>query len=382
MDFTLSDDQKALRENIVRFARDVLNEGVVQRDREQVFPRELWRKCGEIGIQGLPVPEELGGSGLDPLSTAIALEGLGYACHDGGLVFSLCAHLLSCVVPLWRFGTDAQRQRYLPGLCNGLLVGVHAMTEPGSGSDSFALKTRADRAGDGFRLKGTKTFITNGPVADLVIVFALTDPKKGFHGGVTAFLVESGAPGFVVSQRFEKMGLRTSPIGELVFEDVPVGADAVLGRVGGGSAIFTHAMDWERVCLFAAHLGTMERLLERAIAHARTRSQFGQRIGKFQAVAHRIVDMKVHLEAARLLVYRAATRLERTRTVSMDAAMAKLFVSESLVKVALDTVQIHGGYGYMTEYEVERALRDAVGSTLYSGTSEMQRNIIARWLGL
>jgi alkylation response protein AidB-like acyl-CoA dehydrogenase len=382
MDFTLNDDQKALRENIVRFARDVLNEGVVQRDREQVFPRELWRKCGEIGIQGLPVPEELGGSGLDPLSTAIALEGLGYGCHDGGLVFSLCAHLLSCVVPLWRFGTDAQRQRYLPGLCNGLLVGVHAMTEPDSGSDSFALKTRADRAGDGFRLKGTKTFISNGPVADLVIVFALTDPEKGYHGGVTAFLVESSAPGFVVSQRFEKMGLRTSPIGELVFEDVPVGADAVLGRVGGGSAIFTHTMDWERVCLFAAHLGTMERLLERAIAHARTRSQFGQRIGKFQAVAHRIVDMKVHLEAARLLVYKAATRLERTRTVSMDAAMAKLYVSESLVKAALDTVQIHGGYGYMTEYEVERALRDAVGSTLYSGTSEMQRNIIARWLGL
>jgi L-prolyl-PCP dehydrogenase len=382
MDFTLSDDQKALRENIVRFARDVLNEGVVQRDRDQVFPRDLWRKCGEIGIQGLPVPEEWGGSGLDPLSTTIALEALGYGCHDGGLVFSLCAHLLSCVVPLWRFGSDAQRGRYLPGLCNGTLVGVHAMTEPGSGSDSFALKTSASQSGDGFRLKGTKTFISNGPVADLVIVFALTDPGKGYHGGVTAFLVESSAPGFVVSQRFEKMGLRTSPIGELVFEDVPVAAEAVLGRVGGGSAIFTHAMDWERVCLFAAHLGTMERLLERTIAHARTRSQFGQRIGKFQAVAHRIVDMKVHLEAARLLVYQAATRLERTRTVSMDAAMAKLYVSESLVKAALDTVQIHGGYGYMTEYEVERALRDAVGSTLYSGTSEMQRNIIARWLGL
>lgn len=382
MDFTLSDDQKALRENIVRFAREVLNEGVVERDRDQVFPRDLWRKCGEIGIQGLPVGEEWGGSGLDPLSTAIALEGLGYGCHDGGLVFSLCAHLLSCVVPLWRFGTEAQKRRYLPGLCDGSLVGVHAMTEPGSGSDSFALKTSASPAGDGFRLKGTKTFISNGPVADLVIVFALTDPAKGYHGGVTAFLVESTAPGFVVSQRFEKMGLRTSPIGELVFEDVPAAAETVLGRVGGGSAIFTHAMDWERVCLFAAHLGTMERLLERAVTHARTRSQFGQRIGKFQAVAHRIVDMKVHLEAARLLVYQAATRLERVRTVSMDAAMAKLFVSESLVKVALDTVQIHGGYGYMTEYEVERALRDAVGSTLYSGTSEMQRNIIARWLGL
>jgi alkylation response protein AidB-like acyl-CoA dehydrogenase len=382
MDFSLSDEQKALRENIVRFAREVLNEGVVERDRTQAFPRELWRKCGEIGIQGLPVPEEFGGSGLDPLSTAIALEGLGYGCHDGGLVFSLGAHLLSCVVPLWRHGTEAQRRRYLPGLCDGTLVGVHAMTEPGSGSDSFALQTRANPVADGFRLKGTKTFISNGPVADLVIVFALTDPAKGYHGGVTAFVVESSLPGFAVSQRFEKMGLRTSPLGELVFDDVLVPADAVLGRIGGGSAVFTHAMDWERVCLFAAHLGTMERLLEQAIRHARTRSQFGQRIGKFQAVAHRIVDMKVHLEAARLLVYQAASRLDRTRAVSLDAAMAKLFVSESLVRAALDTVQIHGGYGYMTEYEVERALRDAVGSTLYSGTSEMQRNIIARWLGL
>jgi hypothetical protein len=382
MEFSFSEEQKLLRDSIVRFSREVLSPGAGERDRKQEFPRELWRKCGEIGIQGLPVPPQYGGSGVDPLTCAIALEALGYGCRDGGLVFSLCAHLLSCVVPLWQHGNEEQKRRYLPGLCNGELVGVHAITEPGSGSDVFSLRTRAEPDGDGFRINGTKTFISNGPVADLVIVFALTDPDKGYHGGVTAFLVETTAPGFAVSQRFEKMGLRTSPIGELVFEDVAVAAGGVLGGVGGGSAVFTHAMDWERVCLFAAHLGTMERLLQRAIAHARTRSQFGQRIGKFQAVAHRIVDMKVHLEAARLLVYRAASRLERTRTVSMDAAIAKLFVSESLLRAALDTVQIHGGYGYMTEYEIERALRDAVGSTLYSGTSEMQRNIIARWLGL
>ncbi|HKC93456.1 MAG TPA: acyl-CoA dehydrogenase, partial [Nitrospira sp.] len=184
------------------------------------------------------------------------------------------------------------------------------------------------------------------------------------------------------SQRFEKMGLRTSPLGELVFEDLRVPEDAVLGGVGGGTTVFTETMDWERVCLFASHVGTMERLLETSVGYARTRTRFGQPIGKFQGVAHKIADMKVCLEAARLLAYRAAWRLGRTRMVSMDAAMTKLFVSESLVRTALDTVQIHGGYGYMTEYEMERALRDAVGSTLYSGTSEMQRNIIARWLGL
>jgi alkylation response protein AidB-like acyl-CoA dehydrogenase len=382
MDFALTEEQKILRDNIVRFAREVLNPGVAERDREQAFSRELWRKCGEIGIQGLPVPEQYGGSGCDPLTTAIGLEALGYGCKDGGLVFSLCAHLLSCVVPLWQHGSEAQKQRYLRGLCDGTLVGVHAMTEPGSGSDAFALRTRAEPYGTGFRINGTKTFISNGPVADVVIVFAMTDPSKGYHGGVTAFLVERDTPGFAAGPKFEKMGLRTSPIGELVFTDLRVPAEAVVAGVGGGSTVFTSAMDWERICLFASHVGAMERLLETAIAYARTRSQFGQLIGKFQAVSHRIADMKVSLEAARLLVYRAAWRLEHARSASLDAAMAKLFVSESLLQAALGTVQIHGGYGFMTEYEVERALRDAVGSTLYSGTSEMQRNIIARWLGL
>jgi alkylation response protein AidB-like acyl-CoA dehydrogenase len=178
------------------------------------------------------------------------------------------------------------------------------------------------------------------------------------------------------------MGLRSSPIGELVFDDVCVPHEAVLGGVGGGSAIFTSSMDWERICLFASHVGAMERLLEASVAYARTRNQFGQAIGKFQAVSHRLADMKVQLEAARLLVYRAAWRLEHARNASLDASIAKLFVSESLVQSALAAVQVHGGYGFMTEYEVERALRDAIGSTLYSGTSEMQRNIIARWLGL
>jgi alkylation response protein AidB-like acyl-CoA dehydrogenase len=289
---------------------------------------------------------------------------------------------LSCVVPLWQHGSEDQKRRYLPGLCNGTLVGVHAMTEPNSGSDAFALRTRADRDGDGFRINGTKTFISNGPVADLVIVFAMTDAKKGYHGGVTAFVVEADTPGFKAGAKFEKLGLRTSPIGELVFTDLRVAADAVLGTVGAGSAMFTASMDWERICLFASHVGTMERLLETSISYARTRTQFGQAIGKFQAIGHRIADMKVQLEAARLLVYRAAWRLGHARNASLDAAIAKLFVSESLVQSALATVQIHGGYGFMTEYEVERALRDAVGSTIYSGTSEMQRNIIARWLGL
>jgi alkylation response protein AidB-like acyl-CoA dehydrogenase len=383
MDFTWSDTQKALRDEIIRFARqEKFNEDVIERDRAQEFSLDLWRKCGAMNLTGLPVDESWGGSGLDPLTTAMALEAFGYACRDSGLVFSLVAHLVSAAIPLWKHGSEEQKKRYLPGLCNGSLVGVHAMTEPDSGSDAFAMRTRAVRDGDGWRLQGSKTFISNAPIADLVIVFAVTDPVKRFYGGVSAFLVEKDAPGFRVSRKLEKMGLRTAPLGELLFDDVRVGDDAVLAGIGAGSQIFTTSMDWERVCMFAAHVGSMERLLEASLSYARERSQFGQKIGKFQAVSHKIVDMKVNLEAARLLVYKAASQLDRPRTVTMDAAIAKLFVSESLVRTALDAVQVHGGYGYMTEYEVERALRDAVGSTLYSGTSEMQRNIIARWLGL
>ena len=382
MDFAFSEEQKLLRDNTIRFAKGELNRHVADRDRDQAFSRDLWKKCAEIGIQGLPVPEQYGGTGLDALSTAIVLEALGYGCEDGGLVFSLSAHLLACVVPVWKHGNDAQKARYLGGLCDGTLVGAHAITEPGSGSDTFSMRTRAERDGDGWRINGTKTFISNGPVADVAVIFAVTDAQKGFHGGLTAFLVERGTKGFSTGAKFEKMGLRTSPVGELVFEDMVLPPEAVLGQVGGGSAVFATAMDWERCLLVAGHVGAIERLLDTSVTYARTRQQFGQTIGKFQAVAHSIADMKVQLEAARLLSYRAAWRLQNTRNASLDAAIAKLHVSESLVKAALDTVQLHGGYGFMVEYQVERALRDAVGSTIYSGTSEMQRNIISRWLGL
>jgi alkylation response protein AidB-like acyl-CoA dehydrogenase len=382
MDFSLSENQRLLRDAIVRFAKGALNERVGERDRDQTFSRELWGECAKVGLQGLPVPEEYGGTGADALSCAVALDAFGYGCRDGGLVFSLCAHLLACVVPVWKHANEGQKRHYLPGLCDGRIIGANAITEPGSGSDSFSMRTRAERNGAKWRINGSKTFISNGPIADVAVVFAVTDAGKGFHGGVTAFLVEASTPGFRPGKKMEKMGLRTSPISELAFQDMDVQHEAVLGSVGGGSAVFNTAMDWERVLLVAAHVGAMERLLETSISYARQRSQFGQAIGKFQAVAHKIADMKVQLEAARLLTYRSAWRLDHTRNASLDASITKLFVSETLLKAALDAVHVHGGYGYMVEYDVERTLRDAVASTIYSGTSEMQRNIIARWLGL
>lgn len=382
MDFTLTEEQKRLKEQIIRFSKDNLNQDVAKRDADQRFPRDLWEKCGELGLQGLVVPEKYGGTGLDALSAAMALESFGYGCCDGGLVFSVAAHLLACVVPIWKHGSEEQKTRYLPDLSTGKKIAANAMTEPDSGSDAFAMRTRAEKRGGKYILSGSKIFASNGTVADLALVFALTDKKKGPMGGISAFLVEKGTPGFGAGQRFDQLGLRTCPICEIVLDDVEIDEDQMLGREGAGTAIFSQAMEWERICLVAAHIGTMERLMEQAAEHAKTRKAFGHPISKNQAVSHKIAEMKTRLEAARLLTYKAAWGLDHRKDNAMDASIAKLFASESLQKTAMETVQIFGGYGFMKEYEVERALRDAVGSTIYSGTSEIQKTIIARWLGL
>ena len=382
MDFNLSAEDADLRDRIVRFAQKELSPGAAERDRRHEFPRELWHKCGDLGLTGLPVPETFGGTGLSPLSTAVALEALGYGCTDGGLVFSVCAHLLACVVPIWKHGGEAMKQRYLPDLCAGRLIAVNAMTEAQTGSDPFAMASRAERDGDGYRINGSKMFCSNGPVADLAVVYAATDKAKGYHGGITAFLVPTDSAGFQVGQVFEKMGLRTSPISELVLDNVFVPDQNVIGRLGGGGPVFAESMDWERALLGACHIGAMQRLLEDSLRHARSRKQFGQLIGKNQAVSHKLAEMKVRLEAARWLLYRAAASLDSSREAGFHAAIAKLFVSEAFVDSARTGIQVMGGYGYMVESEVERIMRDALGGTIYSGTSEMQRNIIARWLGL
>ena len=380
--FSLSEQHITLRESAEHFARQQLTDDVIERDREQKFSRMLWDRCGQWGFQGLPVPQEYGGKELDPLSTAVALEGLGGGCCDGGLVFSVAAHLLACVVPLWKHGSEDLRRKYLSDLAQGRSIAVNAMTEPQSGSDAFAMQTQAMEHEGGYLINGVKTYATNGPIGDVALLYAMTDPKKGYFGGVTAFLVELRSAGITVGSALEKSGLRTVPFGEIAFRNCYVPASNVVGKVGGGAALFTESMDWERGLLGAVHVGVMQRLMNRATEYARTRKQFGQSIGKFQAVSHRIADMKVRLEASRLLVYQAASRLGTSRSVSLDAAIAKLYVSESLVETAMDTVRTLGALGILTSVEVERALRDSLASTLYSGTSDMQRNVIARWMGL
>jgi hypothetical protein len=381
MNFAPSPKQTDLRESVIRFARRELSDDVRSRDARGEFSRELWRRCATFGIQGLPVPEAYGGSGEDALTTFLTLEALGYGCLDGGLTFSLNAQMWSIEMPILRFGREEQKRHYLPALCAGSLIGGHAMTEPNTGSDAFAMRTTATKRGDGYVLDGNKTFVSNAPVADFFLVFARTDPAKGAFG-LSAFLVDRDTPGVTLGRELHKMGLRTSPMAEVVFEDCEVSADAMLGVPGAGMALFNHSMDWERGGILACAIGTMERQLERCIAYARERMQFGRPIGKFQAVAHRIVDMKLRLETARLLLRRLGWLRAAGKPTRIESAMVKMYLSECFLQSSLDAVQIFGGYGYMTEYELEREVRDAVGSRIYSGTSDIQRNIIAGGLGL
>ena len=381
MDFSWTEEQLSFKHEVIKFAQQELNSNLVQRDKNGEFSTENWRKCAQLGIQGLPIPEKYGGAGADILTTMLTMEGLGYGCRDNGLIFALNAQMWSVQLPILTFGTETQKEKYLPGLCSGDLIGAHGMTEPDSGSDACSLRTRAERRDNGYVLNGTKVFVTSAPMADLAVVFATLDPAKGI-GGIVAFLVEKGTPGFRASGHTEKMGLRTSPMGELILDDCYVPAESRLGPEGAGVTIFNSSMEWERSCILASHIGAMEHQLEICIRYARERRQFGQPIGKFQSVANRIADMKVRLETARLLLYKVAWLKKMDKPAVMEAALAKLYLSECFVQSSLDAVRIHGGYGYTTEFEVERDLRDAVGGTLYSGTSDIQRVIIARWLGL
>ncbi len=381
MDFSWSDEQLTYKNAVIDFAQKELNKGVMERDSHAEFSREGWRKCARFGIQGLPFPEEYGGAGADIMTTMLTMEGLGYGCKDNGLIFAMNAQMWSVQMPIFSFGTDAQKKKYLPGMCRGDIIGAHGMSEPDSGSDAYSLHTRAERRDDGYVLNGSKMFVSNAPVADMALVFATVNPARKMWG-VTGFLVEKGTPGFTVSKPIEKMGLRTAPMAELIFEDCFIPLENRLGPEGAGSNIFNDSMEWERSCILGSHVGAMERQLEEAINYANERSQFGQSIGKFQSVANRIVDMKVRLETARLLLYKVAWLRKNGKSAVMEAALAKLYLSESFVQSGLDAIRTYGGYGYMSEFEVERNLRDAVGGTLYSGTSDIQRNIIARLLGL
>jgi len=349
-------------ESVVRFAK-TLPDDVRDRDEAGAFSRDIWNRCATFGIQGMPVPEELGGGGHDVLTTMLGLEALGYGYPDQGLIFAINAHMWTSEISLWRFGTPEQQQAWLPRLCSGEAIGCHAITEPEAGSDAFNLAATARE------------------VEGVFIVFARSGAGIGPFG-ISAFLLRKGVSGMEVGKPLEKMGLRTSPMAEVFLRDCFVPAEDLVGKPGQGGEIFTESMRWERACIMASHVGLMRRTLETCVAYARQRRQFGKPIAKYESISDKLANMKIALDAAHLLLLRTGWLMDQGRDAMTEAAVAKAFISEATVQSQLDAIQIHGGYGYMSELGIERGLRDAIGGRIYSGTSEIQRRIIARGLGL
>lgn len=381
MDFELEDEQKLLQARAIGFAQRFLNAGLAERESAGQFHREGWSLCAQHGYLGLTVPTEYHGLGLSASDALAVLEGLGHGCRDQGLLFAINAQLWAVATPILQYGTVAQKQKYLVSLCDGTAIGANGSTEPEAGSDVFAMRTRAERQAESYVLNGTKIFVSNASVADLFLIYATMDPSRGVLG-ISAFLVERNTPGLHVGPPTKKMGLRTSAMADVTLDNCLIPHCNRLGRAGRGAEIFELAMEWERGCILATAVGHMQWQLAKCIEHARSRRQFGQPISKFQSVANLIVDMKVRLDTCRAMLYRVGYNKDRGRAAAIESAMAKLHISESYVQSCLDAIRIFGGAGYMAELGLERDMRDAIGSLIYSGTSDIQRNIIAKCLRL
>lgn len=383
MNFDFPIEYLEYQKKVKEFAQNHLNDNVQQRDRESVFAEDLWQKCADFGIQGLAAPAKYGGSfeKIDLQRAILAMSGLGYGCLDNGLGLTLNAHMWSVMMTITEFGTEAQKEKYLPKLCNGSWIGCHALSEEKSGSDVFNMQTTAIREGDFYILNGKKVWVTLGPNADIAIVFALTNPKVG-KWGVSAFIIESSIAGYKVSANQEKMGMRTAPFGSITFADCKVPIENRIGEEGAGMSISNYSLEYDRCFILASVIGTMERQIEGAVTYAKERKQFGKPIAEYQAVSHRIAEMKLRLETSRLLLCKLAWLKEKGKTAPMDSALLKLQLSESAVANSLDFIRIYGAKGYVTEFGIERNLRDVVGSVILAGTSDIQKNIVAKMLGL
>ena len=381
MDFTHSDEQLEFYRSVKEFASKVVEPGAHERDVSGSFDRSLWTSVGEFGLAGLPIPEEYGGQGADIVTTCLALEALAEGGHDAGLGLSLGAHITIGTVPIHLHGTEEQKRKYLPKLCSGEWIGAMAITEPEAGSDAAAIKTRAVRDGDEWVLNGSKIFITNGSVADTIIVIAVTDPAAGAGAGVSAFIVEKDAPGFAVGRDLDKMGTRSSPLSLLHFDDCRIPADALLGTEGAALwQVAFECFDWERTVMIASSIGGMKASLDAAIAYAKERVAFGKPIAKQQAIQHKIAEMKAYYDAARLVLYKAAWMKQQGLPHQVEASVAKYFVAEAAMRNAVEATQVFGGYGYIREFPIERSMRDAKLISIGGGTSEIQKMIIAREL--
>jgi butyryl-CoA dehydrogenase len=377
MDFELTEEQQLVKELAAAFAEKEVKAVASYMDREAVYPGELVRRLGAMGFMGMCVPQEFGGAGMDFVAYIVAMEAVSKAWASLSVIMSV--HNSLVCAPILRFGSAAQKEKYLALLASGEKLGCYALTEPGAGSDAGSIQTRARREGDHYVLNGNKIFVTNGSRADLAVVYAVTDPAKG-KKGISAFVVERNTPGFSVGKLEDKLGLRSSDTASILFEDCHVERENLLGEEGDGFRIALATLDGGRIGIAAQALGIAQGCLEESLGHAKQRQQFGRPIADFQAIQWMLADMAAEIDAARLMIYRAAWLAQQGRSVTQAAAMAKLFASEAANRIAYKAVQIFGGYGYTKEFPVERFYRDARITTLYEGTSEIQRLVIARGL--
>ncbi len=375
MDFELTDEQELIREAVREFAETEVAPIAAELDRDHRFPHELLPKMADLNLMGMPFPEKVGGAGADEVSYVIAVEELSRACASTGVIVS--AHTSLATWPIYKFGTPAQHERYLHDLASGRTLGAFALTEPAAGTDAGAGTCTALLSGDEYILNGSKIFITNAPFAEVYIVFAKTDPAKGTRG-MSAFIVEKDTPGFSVGEAEHKLGIRGSSTPPLYFTDCHIPKDALLDGEGYGFKVAMQTLDGGRIGIAAQALGIAQAALDASVAYAKERVQFGKPIADLQAIQWMIADMATEIDAARLLVYRAASCIDNDRPYSTEGAMAKLFASETATRVAGKAIQIHGGYGYTESYPVERNWRDAKITEIYEGTSEVQRMVIAR----
>ena len=377
LNFDLGEDIDLLRDSVAQFAAAEIAPLAAHADETNQFPLALWRKLGEQGLLGMTVEEEYGGTGMSYLAHVVAMEEVSRA--SGGIGLSYGAHSNLCVNQLRKNGTEAQKQRFLPGLCSGELVGALAMSEPGAGSDVVSMKLRAEKRGDRYVLNGNKMWITNGPDADVLVVYAKTDPDAGAKG-ITAFLVEKGMKGFSTAQKLDKLGMRSSPTSELVFQDCEVPAENVLGQEGSGVRVLMSGLDYERVVLSGGPLGLMAAAMDVVMPYVHERHQFGEAIGSFQLIQAKIADMYVGLGACRAYVYAVARACDQGRTTRQDSAGAILYAAEKATWLTGQAIQILGGNGYINEYPTGRLWRDAKLYEIGAGTSEIRRMLIGREL--
>ncbi|MGI6127248.1 MAG: acyl-CoA dehydrogenase [Planifilum sp.] len=378
MHFDLTEEQKMIRKMMRDFAEGEVAPGADERDRKKAFPLEVIKKMAELNLMGLPFPEEYGGAGADTISFAIAVEELSRVDASVGITYS--AHISLGCAPIYLFGTEEQKRKYLLPLCRGETLGAFGLTEPNAGSDAGGTRTKAERDGDEWVINGTKCFITNASYADFVSLTAVTG-RQGDKREITAFIVPTDAEGFTVNANYVKMGLHSSNTTELVLENVRVPRENVLGKVGEGFKQFLVTLDGGRIGIGAMAVGIAQGAYEAALRYAKERMQFGRSLSKFQAIQHKLADMAMNIEVARNMVYKAAWLKDQGRRFTKEASMCKLFASEMAMRVCDQAVQIHGGWGYMHDFKVERFFRDAKLTEIGEGTSEIQRNIIAREIG-